>query len=344
MVAQREILLSSGAFGSPHLLLASGVGPSPQPTIPHIHTLKGVGANLADHLGIGVVFRARDRCHTIQQDLAYSRVFASLFNYGVRGVGGFTSQIGESANFVRLEDFAPEFVAREKANGTYQERASGPGSPHVEVIFAPFYVRKHGTVMAPDAKMYYTLIALLLNPCSSGTITIQPKKNGKRNGSTATTGGGSNNTIPEMETVVDPNYFSQSFDARVMAESVKFMRKLGRRMSEDPDMGGHEVFPGEKQVPSDDDKALEKYVRETAETYYHPTSTCRMGPASDPLSVVDSRLNVYGIDRLRVIDASVMPKIPAGHTCSPSVMIAEKAADMIKQDWTEFSSTVASRL
>lgn len=343
-MAQREVLLSSGAFGSPHLLLASGIGPSPQPSIPHIHILKGVGANLADHLGIGVVFRARDRCHTIQQDLAYSRVFASLFNYGVRGVGGFTSQIGESANFVRLEDFAPEFVAREKANGTYQERASGPDSPHIEVIFAPFYVRKHGTLMAPDAKMYYTLIALLLNPCSSGTITIQPKKTGKKNSNTATTGEGRNNTIPEMETVVDPNYLSDSFDARVMAESVKFMRKLGRRMSEDPEMGGREVFPGEKQVPSDDDKALEKYVRETAETYYHPTSTCRMGPASDPLSVVDSRLNVYGIDRLRVIDASVMPKIPAGHTCSPSVMIAEKAADMIKQDWAESSSAVSSRL
>ncbi|KAF9281644.1 hypothetical protein BGZ88_011460 [Linnemannia elongata] len=345
VVAQREVLVCSGAFGSPHLLLASGIGPSPQSSIPHIHALKGVGANLADHLGIGVVFRARDRCHTVQQNLAYRRVLTSLFNYGVRGVGGLTSQIGESANFVRLEDIAPDFVAREKANGTYQERASGPNSPHIEVIFAPFYVRKHGTVMAPDDKMYYTLIALLLNPCSTGTITIQPKKTGKRNNSNSPmTDGLRNNTIPEMETVVNPNYFSDSFDARVMAESVKFMRKLGRRMNEDPEMGGREVFPGEKQVPSNDDKALEKYVRETAETYYHPTSTCRMGPASDPLSVVDSRLNVYGIDRLRVVDASVMPKIPAGHTCSPSVMIAEKAADMIKQDWAEAPSTVPSKL
>ena len=344
-MAQREVLVCSGAFGSPHLLLASGIGPSPQPSIPHIHVLKGVGANLADHLGIGVVFRARDRCHTVQQDLAYHRILTSLLNYGVRGVGGLTSQIGECANFVRLEDFAPDFVAREKANGTYQERASGPNSPHIEVIFVPFYVRKHGTIMAPDDKMYYTLIALLLNPCSTGTVTIQPKKTEKKNSSNSPTADRArNNTIPEMETVVNPNYLSESFDARVMVESVKFMRKLGRRMNEDPEMGGREVFPGEKQVPIDDDKALEKYVRESAETYYHPTSTCRMGPASDPLSVVDSRLNVYGIDRLRVVDASVMPKIPAGHTCSPSVMIAEKAAEMMKQDWAESSSAVSSKL
>ncbi|KAF9104861.1 hypothetical protein BGX29_001121 [Mortierella sp. GBA35] len=349
VVAMREVLLCSGAFGSPHLLLASGIGPSPQPSIPHFHTLKGVGANLADHLGIGVVFRARDRCHTVQQDLAYRRALFSLLNYGIRGVGGLTSQIGESANFVRLEDIAPEFVAREKARGTYQERASGPDSPHIEVIFAPFYVRKHGTVMAPDGKIYYTLIALLLNPCSSGTVTIRPKtKAGKsgnnNNNKTVSAAAGARDTIPEMETVVDPNYFSDSFDARVMAESVKFMRRLARRMNDDPEMGGREVFPGESQVPDHDDQALEKFVRESAETYYHPTSTCKMGPASDPLTVVDPRLNVYGVERLRVVDASVMPKIPAGHTCSPSVMIAEKAADLIKEDWAEVGSTVAARL
>ncbi|KAF9958775.1 hypothetical protein BGZ72_010916 [Mortierella alpina] len=285
---------------------------------------KGVGANLADHLGIGVVYRARNRCDTIQKQMALGNVIKSYLSYKLHGTGAFTSQIGEAANFVRLEDIAPDFVAREKANGTYKERASGPNSPHLEIIFAPYFVRKHAAIMAPDNKIYFTLICLLLNPCSAGTVKIAPKKQSNAGAAPV-----------EMETVIDPNYFSDGFDARVMAEGVKFIRKLGRRMHADPETGGREVFPGEAAVPDQDDAGLEKYVRENAETYYHPTSTCRMGPASDPLAVVDHRLNVYGVDRLRVIDASVMPKLPAAHTCAPTVMIAEKAADMIKEDWQD---------
>ncbi|KAG0252985.1 hypothetical protein BG011_006614 [Mortierella polycephala] len=328
VTAVREVLVCAGAFGSPHLLLASGIGPSPQPSINHIHTLPGVGKNLVDHLGIGVVFQARNRCPTIHQEMAYGNVLKSFLNYMVRGVGGFSSQVGEAACFVRLQDIAPEFVAREKANGTWQERASGPDSPHLEIIFAPFYVRQHGTIMAPDTKIYFTMIALLLNPSSSGSVKIGPKKDKQKRK-------GSQNGSPEMETIIDPNYFSDPFDIRVMAEGVRFIRKLGRQMNQDPEVGGREVFPGEKNIPDNDETGLDRYVRESAETYYHPTSTCKMGPESDPLAVVDARLNVYGIDRLRVIDASVMPKLPAAHTCAPVVMIAERASDMIKEDWQD---------
>ncbi|KAG0354614.1 hypothetical protein BC939DRAFT_492613 [Gamsiella multidivaricata] len=325
VVAAREVLLCAGAFGSPHILLASGIGPSPQPSIPHVHMLPGVGANLADHLGLGVVFRARNRSHGGHQELALARSIISLLDYNLRGVGSLSSQVGEAVNFVRLEEIAPDFVAREKANGTYRERASGPHSPHIEIIFAPYFMRQHGTIMPADSKSYYTLIALLLNPCSAGTVTIKAKK------SDSPSDGGP----PEFETVIDPNYFSDAFDVRVMVEAVKFMRKLGRRMNQDLELGGREVFPGELAVPNHDDEKLQRFVRNSAETYYHPTSTCRMGPTSDPLAVVDSRLNVYGVDRLRVIDASVMPKLPAAHTCAPTVMIAERASDFIKEDWED---------
>ncbi|KAF9199616.1 hypothetical protein BGZ49_010239 [Haplosporangium sp. Z 27] len=320
VMAVKEVLLSAGSFGSPHILLASGISPEPHPTIPHIHTLPGVGKGLADHLGIPVIFRASPDCHTFGKERRIFNIPKIFYDYKINGVGALSSQGAESACFLRLEDIAPEFVAREKANGTWQERASGPQSPHVEIIFIPAYSRKHSSINPNDAQSYYTLAGLLLNPASRGNVSISDVKDRK------------------IETLIDPNFLEDEFDIRVMAELVRFMRHLGKRMSQDPALGGVEIYPGTKNVPSDDDAKLHEYVKSDIEVYYHPTSTCHMGPSSDPLAVVDARLNVYGIDRLRVVDASIMPKIPAAHTCAPVVMIAEKAADMIKEDWNGLST------
>ncbi|KAF9212026.1 hypothetical protein BGZ59_007309 [Podila verticillata] len=339
VMAVREVLLCGGTFGSPHILLASGIGPAPQPLIPHIHTLPGVGANLADHLGLSLMFKARHRCATISGDFSATQFSKTLLQYAFRGSGAMSSQVAEAVNFVRLEDIAPEFVAREKANGTWQDRSSGPGSPHLEIIFAPAYSRKHSTILAPDMCNYFHMVALLMNPCSAGTVKVTATQTAARTKTSTRLGEGSNRI--QVETIVDPNYFSDPFDIRVMGEAVKFMRKLGKRLHDHPDFGGIEVFPGEATVPTGDDRALETYAREYAETYYHPTSTCRMGPATDSLAVVDARLNVHGIERLRVVDASVMPKLPAAHTCAPTVMIAERCADMIREDWGDSEVAVA---
>ncbi|KAF9304479.1 hypothetical protein BGZ74_001439 [Mortierella antarctica] len=317
VMAVKEVLLCAGAFGSPHILLASGIGPKPHPTIPHIHTLSGVGQNLQDHLGVPINFRCNLDAHTIATASRWYQIPGVLYDYKVNGVGPLSSQGAESACFVRLEDVAPEFVAREKANGTWQDRSSGPTSPHFEVLFCPSYIRHHMRTPVPDGLNYFTLIGLLLNPISSGQVTISAVKDGK------------------LETLIDPNFFSDPFDARVMAEMIRFIRRIGAHMGQDPACGAVEAHPGVEKVPNEDEAAMQEYVKRESSVYYHPTSTCRMGPASDPLAVVDARLNVYGIDRLRVVDASVMPKLPAAHTCAPTIMIAEKSADMIREDWKE---------
>ncbi|KAG9324197.1 hypothetical protein KVV02_001998 [Mortierella alpina] len=317
VMAMKEVLLCAGAFGSPHILMASGIAPEPHRTIPHIHTLPGIGRNLADHLGVPINFRASPNCHVFGTRGRFYHIPKLLYDYEVNRTGPITSQGAESACFVRLEDVAPEFVAREKANGTWQDRSSGPHAPHIEILFTPGHFRHHNKVVAPDSDNYYTLVGLLLNPVSSGRVTISDVKDGK------------------LQTLIDPNFFEDEFDTRVMAEMVRFMRRIGARMRLDPTCGGIETNPGVVNVPDDDEAKLQEYVKRESSVYYHPTSTCRMGPSSDPLAVVDARLNVYGIDRLRVVDASVMPKIPAAHTCAPTIMIAEKAADMIKEDWQD---------
>jgi choline dehydrogenase len=108
--------------------------------------------------------------------------------------------------------------------------------------------------------------------------------------------------------------------------------KLSRQIAQAPALSkfrGREIFPGDN-VRTDDE--WRGYARQVAETLYHPVGTCKMG--SDAMAVVDSELRVHGLDRLRVVDASIMPRVPGGNTNAPTIMVAEKAADLIKHGRT----------
>jgi choline dehydrogenase len=122
------------------------------------------------------------------------------------------------------------------------------------------------------------------------------------------------------------NYLAAETDRRAFIDGVRILRKILAAPALKPYSIG-EVDPGPK-VASDDE--IVDFCRRTGSTVYHPTSTCRMG--SDPLAVVDQRLKVRGIDGLRVVDASIMPDLMSGNTNAPTIMIAEKASDMILED------------
>jgi choline dehydrogenase len=130
---------------------------------------------------------------------------------------------------------------------------------------------------------------------------------------------------PAAEPAIICNYLSTDEDRRALREGVKMMRKV----AEAPALSavkGAELFPG-PAVQSDEE--IDAWIRQTAETIYHPVGTCRMGAAGDPAAVVDDQLRVIGIRNLRVVDASVMPALVGGNTNAPTIMIAEKAADLI---------------
>jgi choline dehydrogenase-like flavoprotein len=110
----------------------------------------------------------------------------------------------------------------------------------------------------------------------------------------------------------------------VIIEGVKLSRKLAQQQPL-AKFRGEELHPG---AATQSDVEIADFIRAEAQTLYHPVGTCKMG--HDAMAVVDSRLRVHGVDQLRVVDASVMPRIIAGNTNAPTIMIAEKAADMIR--------------
>ena len=178
--------------------------------------------------------------------------------------------------------------------------------PDLQLIFAPVEFIEHGLSRPPGHGV--TIGVILLPPKSEGTITLSSDDPF---------------TAPRMLA----NYLCDDGgdDLRVLIAGVKRAREIVRQPAMARYVDG-DMWPGE-DVGADDDAGIERFIRQRGETLYHPVGTCRMGVGSD--AVVDPQLRVHGLDGLRVIDASVMPKIVCGNTNAPTIMIAERAAEMM---------------
>jgi choline dehydrogenase len=175
--------------------------------------------------------------------------------------------------------------------------------PDIQFHFGPAWFVEHGFGNPPGHG--FTFGPTLLRPRSRGRIRLR-------------------SADPLAPPVIEASYLSQSADVAPLVAGVRLARRLAATRAFDGFCGG-EALPG---ITVTDDGDLAAYVRSRAETLYHPVGTCRMG--ADAGAVVDDRLRVRGIEGLRVVDASVMPSIPGGNTNAPTIMIAEKAADLIR--------------
>jgi choline dehydrogenase len=290
--ATREVVLAAGAYGSPAVLLRSGLGPAgplKAMGIPVLADRPGVGANLQDHVQVPLRWRI-EGAKTLNQPMNSKLAQAAMaLRYALTRRGPLSmapTQIGL---------FARSSPAVERADLGW----------NVLVFTKP-------SMQAPfDAHPGLTFTVYNLRPTSRGSVTLRSAE-------------------AQAPPRIFGNFFGTENDRRVAADSIRVTRRLLAQPALAPHRP-QEIWPG-PAVRDDDEAALVQAAAERAITIYHPVGTARMGLADDPQAVVDARLRVLGVQGLRVIDASVMPTIMSGNTATPTVMIAEKGSAMLLED------------
>ncbi|KAF8484414.1 hypothetical protein JB92DRAFT_3131486 [Gautieria morchelliformis] len=309
---RREVVLSAGAVHSPHILMLSGVGPKEHLAthgVPLVHDLPGVGQKLQDHPAVAALIPVKSG-HSLTHVNATKgwgslQGLAAYAKWKLFGSGALTSNIGEVAAFMRTTD--PKIFPQDSYHVV--DNSSGPNAPDIETILLPLDYSNHGHPPSPPRSLVTPLVTLL-RPQSRGTITLKSND-------------------PFDAPVIDPRYLSSPND---MAILVRGLRHLVRISEIEPfaSLLDRDGPPLDLSLRGLSDADLEAQVRLRIETLYHPASSCRMAKLEDG-GVVDGFLRVYGIENLRVADASIFPTIPSGHTSAPVLAVGEKASDMIKQ-------------
>ncbi len=287
-----EVILSAGSIGSTQTLLLSGVGPAAQ--------LSGFGIPVVlDKPGVGENLQDHLQLRMIYKVTGVktlNEMYASLFGRAQIALDYALRRRGPLTMAPsQLGVFTRSDKSRERANIQY----------HVQPLSLDRFGEPLHTFPA------FTASVANVQPTSRGHIRLKSPD-------------------PAAAPAIQPNYLSTDEDKRVAADSIR----VTRRIVAQPALKAFqpvEYLPGD-QVRDDDDAALMKSAGDIGTTIFHPVGTAKMGLPSDPLAVVDERLRVFGVERLRVVDASVMPTITSGNTNSPVIMIAEKAAALIRED------------
>ena len=291
-LADREVILSGGVVNSPQLLMLSGIGPADDLKrlgIEPILDRADVGRNLQDHFCVHTVHASNTP--TLTDDLVRTERGA------VSLARAFLTRSGPASAFP-LEGGA--FISTSDDLDIPDAQFHFSAGNLLSLIRRPFASHSDDHTR-PDAFMCHVC---QLRPKSRGEIRLR--------------------SIDPTETpLIQPNYLSEARDRETMREAFKAMREVMHQPALAALSEG-EIWP-QPDIRSDAD--IDAFIRATGGTVYHPVGTCRMG--GDDAAIVDETLKVRGTEGLRVVDASVMPSLVGGNTHAPTVMIAEKAADMI---------------
>ncbi|WP_218510286.1 GMC family oxidoreductase [Variovorax sp. dw_308] len=286
--ARREVILTAGAFGSPQLLMLSGVGPAAELQklgIPVVHDLPGVGENLQDHIDHVQSYRTSSKHETFGVSArGGARVASAMPEWKKSRTGLVTSNFAESGAFIRS---SPDVKV-----------------PDLQMVFVIALVDDHSRKL--HVGHGYSCHIEVLRPYSRGHVKLASRD-------------------PRAAPLIDPKFLDDERDLNLLVKGVQLQMDILEAKPFDT-YRGKMLY----KVDRNDTRAIAEDIRNRADTQYHPVGTCKMGPASDRTSVVDEQLRVHGLLSLRVVDASIMPTVVGGNTNAPTVMIAEKAVDMIR--------------
>jgi choline dehydrogenase-like flavoprotein len=282
--ADREVIVSCGAIGSPRLLQLSGIGPADAlkaAGVTVVHDLPGVGSNMQDHLDLYAISECTGD-HTYDRVAQPHRTAWAGIQYLLFKTGPVASTLFETGGF---------WYADKDAR-----------SPDIQ-----FHLGLGSGIEAGVAQMKnpgVTLNSAFLRPRSRGTVRLA-------------------SADPKAAPLIDPNYWADPYDRACALKGLRLAREILRQPALKP-------FVLAERLPGDNlnsDEELADYAYRSCKTDHHPAGTCAMG--AGPEAVVTPDLKLRGIDGLRVVDASVMPFVPSCNTNAPTIMVAEKASDII---------------
>ena len=270
---------------------------------PKLMMLSGLGpaAHLGTH-GIAVQADIPGVGENLQDHLDCYTVYDLNGPHSYYGADQYLKQAGWALQYL-LHKSGPVTTNIVEA-GAFARAEPGASQPDLQLHFLPAYVVDHGMMRIKGYGV--SLYSNLLRPRSVGTVRLASAR-------------------PDDHPLIDPNYLADPHDRKMAVEGLKLAREVMAQKAMAP-------FLDKERMPGPDnrsDEDLAAYVRQWAKTDYHPVGTCRMGDAGDDMAVVTPDLKVRGVENLRVCDSSVMPNEISANTNAPTIMIAEKAADLI---------------
>ena len=284
--ASKEIILSAGAIGTPHILMLSGIGPEQQLrelNIDVVNNSPGVGSNLNDHPD----FVLKYRCTKPVSLWPKTKMIPSI----IQGLRWFLFSDGMCAS----NHF--DVIACIRSNHSVDY-------PDIQLCVSPIAV--DDKTWKPIQEHAFQIHIGLMQTFSRGHVKLADLN-------------------PLSDPIISANYLSDKRDIQAILDGIKIVRDLIKAPSF-KELCGDEIFPGIKKQSDDE---LTEEIKNHLNTQWHLSGTASMGKANNPNAVVDNHGKVFGVDKLRVVDASIMPRVTNGNTNSPTIMLAEKLSDSI---------------